>query len=140
MENKIEVVINGEIIPIKSSNSVEYLQRLAHYTGKKIDEVTERYSTIMIGERAKSYLLALNIADDYFKVEPELKKITSEHKRLQKEHIEVQDENIKLTERIHSLEREAAQLRAEIKELEESASEPNKIVSLILPDGRKAIV
>ncbi|MCL2189856.1 MAG: cell division protein ZapA [Defluviitaleaceae bacterium] len=142
MENKVEVVINGEVIPIKSSNSVEYIQKLAHYAGQRIEELAKRYETIMISERARSYLIALNIADDYLKVEPELKKLQNEHNKLTREHSQIYDENIKLTERVHSLERELAQARAELDEMTITmAEEQNKIVQLQLPFGeaRKAI-
>ena len=142
MVNKVEVVINGEVIPIRSTDTVEYIQKLAHYTGQRIEEVSKRYETVMISERARSYLIALNIADEYLKVEPELRKLKNEHNKLVREHSATYDENIKLTERVHNLERELAQARAELDEMAITvAEEQNKIVQLQLPmpENRKAI-
>jgi len=135
MENRVDVVINGDVIKIKSSESIDYLQRLAHYTGVRINEISERYATIMISERERTLLMALNIADDYFKAEPEMKRLTAENKHLLKECTDVHDENIKLTERMHSLERELAQMRLELDEALNNSDE--KIISL--HQGRKAI-
>jgi cell division protein ZapA len=129
MENHIDVVVNGEIFTIRSVESVEYLQKIAHYAGKKIDEVSERYAAVRLSERERTLLVALNVADDYFKVEPKLARLTTEHTTLKKEHTQISDENIKLTEEVQVLKRELEQVRAEL---------DNKIISLPLPEGRKA--
>jgi cell division protein ZapA len=123
MENHVDVVINGEIFSIRSEESIEYLQKLAHYTGKQIDKIAKRYAAVRLSERERALVTALNIADDYFKIEPKLKKLTAEHKELQAEHTRISDENIKLTEEISRLRREL----------------DSKIVALPLHDTRKAI-
>jgi cell division protein ZapA len=122
-ENQVDVVVNGEIFSVRSAESVEYMQKLAHYAGQRIDAVFKRYAAVRLSERERIILVALNIADDYFKVEPKLAQLTAEHKRLLNEHTKVSDENIKLEEELLRLKREL----------------DNKIVSLPLPEGRKAI-
>ncbi|MCL2605358.1 MAG: cell division protein ZapA [Defluviitaleaceae bacterium] len=130
MENHVDVVVNGEIFSIRSTESVEYLQKLAHYAGKQMDIIAKRYAAVRLSERERTLLVALNIANDYYKVEPQLAQLTAEHKRLLNEHTKVSDENIKLEEEVLRLKRELSQKQAEL---------DNKIVSLPLPDGRKAI-
>jgi cell division protein ZapA len=124
LENKVDVVINGEVFKIKSNESVEYLQKLAHYTGKQIEEITQRHAAVIINERVRTLLIALNIANDYFKVKPELDSLKAKHKQLQKEHTDVTDENIKLTEQVKNLQRQI---------------EADKIVPLPFAEGRKAL-
>jgi len=111
MENKVNVVINGEITTVVSTEPVEYVQRLAHYASKKIEEVAMRYDKIMISERQRTLLVSLNIADEYLKVEPELKRLTIENEALKKENTQTSDENIKLTELVKGLRQELARLR-----------------------------
>ncbi|MCL2500863.1 MAG: cell division protein ZapA [Defluviitaleaceae bacterium] len=130
MENHVDVVVNGEIFSVRSSESVEYMQKLAHYAGKQMDIISKRYASVRLSERERTLLVALNIANDYYKVEPKLTQLTAEHKRLQIEHTKVSDENIKLEMEVLSLKRELAQKQTEL---------DNKIVTLPLPDGRKAI-
>lgn len=128
MANKISVVINGEVTTVVSDEPVEYVQRLAHYAGTKIEEVSKRYEKVMISERQRTFLVALNIADEYLKVEPTLTKLTAEHKKMVKEHTQVQDENIKLTELVKGLRQELAKLRDKADE---------KVVAM--PGARKAL-
>jgi cell division protein ZapA len=128
MENHVDVVINGEIFSIRSMESVEYIQKLAHYAGQRMDIIAKRYAAVRLSERERTLLVALNIADDYFKVEPKLTQLTAEHKRLLNEHTKVSDENIKLEEEVLRLKRELAQRQSEA---------DDKIIALPLPEGRK---
>lgn len=130
MANKVSVVINGEVTTVVSDESVEYLQRVAHYAGRKIEEAVGRYEKVMISERQKTFLVALNIADEYMKVEPELKKLRADNKRLLEEHTRTADENIKLTELVKGLRQELAKLRD---------GTEDKVVTLPVSPSRKAL-
>jgi cell division protein ZapA (FtsZ GTPase activity inhibitor) len=129
MANKVSVVINGEVTTVVSDEPVEYVQKLAHYTGQKIEEATSRYEKVMISERQKTFLVALNIADEFLKVEPELKKLRAENKKLLAEHTQTMDENIKLTELVKGLRQELAKVRDGVED---------KVVSLPVNGARKA--
>jgi cell division protein ZapA (FtsZ GTPase activity inhibitor) len=128
MANKVNVVINGDVTTIVSDEPVEYVQKLAHYTGQKIEEATSRYEKVMITERQKTFLVALNIADDYLKVEPELKKLRAENKKLLAEHTYTADENAKLTKLVKDLRLELAKYKD---------GEEDKVVTLPLANARK---
>jgi len=130
MENKVNVVINGEITTVVSTEPVEHVQKLAHYASKKIEEVAVRYSKVMISERQRTLLVALNISDDYIKVEPELKRLTIENEALKKENVQTSDENIKLTELVKGLRQELAKLRD---------GADDKVVSLPVSTVRKVV-
>ncbi|MCL2363115.1 MAG: cell division protein ZapA [Defluviitaleaceae bacterium] len=130
MENKVNVVINGEITTVVSTEPVEYVQRLGHYVSKKVEEVAMRYDKVMISERQRTLLVSLNIADEYMKVEPELKRLTIENEALKKENVQVSDENIKLTELVKGLRQELAKLRDGVED---------KVVALPVLPVRKAL-
>ena len=130
MANKVSVVINGDVTTVISDEPVEYVQKLAHYTGQKIGEITSRYEKVMISERQKTFLVALNIADDYLKVEPELLHLREENKRLLSEHTYTADENAKLTKLIKDLRQELAKHKD---------GEDDKVVTLPVSGTRKVI-
>jgi len=108
MANKVDVYINGEPFTIVSDDPVEHVQKVAYFVTKKIEEVTAQYAQVMMSERKKTSLIALKIADEYLKVEPEIKRLKTENERLQVEHKETYDENIKLTELVKGLRQELA--------------------------------
>ena len=122
MENKMAVLINGFVLKVKSTESVEYLNKLAYYVSNQIDAVNERNTGAIITERERTQLVAMNIANAYFQVAPELEELKESHKKLQKQHSDLEDENIKLTQ--------------EIKELKRQLDE-EKIVPLPFSEGRK---
>ena len=138
MDTRTEVIINGEIVPIRSGESMEYLQKVAHFTGIKINEVTERYSKKMISDKMRTLLIALNIADEYFKVEPQLTQLKSEQRRNLRELVKLQEENIRLTQEVHRLQRELNHTRAELDDFIDNFDESHKIVPL--HDMRKTAV
>ncbi|MCL2373483.1 MAG: cell division protein ZapA [Defluviitaleaceae bacterium] len=65
--NRVEVVIGGEIVTLKSKEKPEYLQKLASYVDQKMRAVKKHSLPASIDDNIKSLLIALNIADDYFK-------------------------------------------------------------------------
>jgi cell division protein ZapA len=64
-KNKIEVKIHGKEYVLKGIESDAYMQRVSLYIDKKMNEVAKtdhRLSTAMV-----AVLVAINVADDYFK-------------------------------------------------------------------------
>lgn len=76
----VEVVIGGKVYRLAGNESEEYIQSLAHYVNKKLVDLS-RHSSAGI-EFSENYpiLLALNIADDFFKT-----RIDENHKSSQEE-------------------------------------------------------
>jgi cell division protein ZapA len=66
-KNTATVVIGGKVIRLTGYESEEYLQRVASYLNHKNSELEEIKGWKRITSDMKSQLLALNIADDYFK-------------------------------------------------------------------------
>ncbi len=67
-KNESKVLIGGNVYTLSGDESEEYLQRVALYMNKKMDEVRSSENGKKLNTRLQSVLLAINIADDYFKI------------------------------------------------------------------------
>jgi len=119
MENKIEVLINGEIIPLRSNEDEEYLQKLARYVDKKISELSILNPAASLQERKRTLFIAINIADDYFKTLEKLELLESEQENHILEMERMLDEKKLLNSRIQRLQGELVRNQAEVQELQE---------------------
>jgi cell division protein ZapA len=91
-KNESKVLIGGNVYTLSGDESEEYLQHVALYINKKMDEVRSSENGKKLNTRLQSVLLAINIADDYFKIKTsidekdrEIKELKSETERLKKE-------------------------------------------------------
>ena len=66
-KNYTEVLIGGKVFNLGGFESEEYLQKVSTYLNHKIDELASNDSYRKQSSETRSILLALNIADDYFK-------------------------------------------------------------------------
>ena len=66
-KNTVKVLIDGKIITLSGYESEDYLQRVASYLNNKLAELGSLPGYNRQSPDTKSTLLALNIADDYFK-------------------------------------------------------------------------
>jgi cell division protein ZapA len=114
MENKVDVVIGGEIITLRSGEQPDYLQRLARYADQKIDEIKAKSVTAAIDDRAKTLLIALNIADDYHKAMDRFQRLDTAHKALVAEMGKLQDENKGVKAKLKAVEDELAKMEKEL--------------------------
>ncbi len=62
-----EVLIDGKVITLAGYEGEEYLQKVATYLNHKISECKSSKSYTRQNAAMQSILLALNVADDYFK-------------------------------------------------------------------------
>ncbi|RRD93433.1 cell division protein ZapA [Clostridiales bacterium COT073_COT-073] len=92
MENQTKVLIGGQVYTLGSGESEEYMQRVALYLNKKMEDLKNVTDIKRMNSRMQSILLAINIVDDLFKerkiVEEEKKKsahLANENKKLQRE-------------------------------------------------------
>ena len=67
VKNTTQVLIDGKIITLGGYESPEYLQKVAAYLNQKISELSQSAGYNRLSVDTKHTLLALNIADDYFK-------------------------------------------------------------------------
>jgi len=121
--NKVNVVIAGEIITLKSLEQPEYLQRLARYVDQKIEDILSKSFSAAIDERVRTLLVAFNIADDYHKSLDNYQRLDAVHKRFITEMGRMQDQNAALQDKIEAMEMEMLMLKAEIEEHEDNPRE-----------------
>ncbi|MDR1664364.1 MAG: cell division protein ZapA [Clostridiales bacterium] len=107
--NKVDAVIGGEIITLVSGEDEEYMQKLARYINRKLDEIKAMKTTASLNEKTKALVIALNIADDFYKTADKLTKLEGEHEKFVVEMGRMQEEinllNEKILELQNSLER-----------------------------------
>ena len=66
-KNYTEVLIGGKVFTLSGFESEEYLQKVSTYLNRKMDECSSVEGYKKQSAETRSILLALNIADDYFK-------------------------------------------------------------------------
>ena len=124
----IPVVINNKVYTLSGFEGEEYLQNVATYINGKIAEckTSEEYRRMNI--EYQGILLALNIADDYFKAKKQIQLMEEEMRAREKEIYDLKHELIsnqiklensektgkKLTEKIADKEKEIITLQAKL--------------------------
>ena len=73
VKNKAKVMVDGQIITIGGYESEDYLQNVANYVNRKIAEFEKIPNYSRLSQDRKKALLALNIADDYFKAREQIR-------------------------------------------------------------------
>jgi len=137
VENKIEVVICGEIITIKSTESADHVQRIARYVDSKMAEMQSQNITATINERVMTQLLALNIADDFFKAQEKITRLKTDNEQFVLDTRRMQEKAKDSADKIKELKEDLAKAKAEIKELKATEdTPPSNILPMPTQRGR----
>ena len=100
VKNTTQVLIDGKIITLGGYESPEYLQKVAAYLNQKISELSQSAGYNRLSVDTKHTLLALNIADDYFKAKSQVDTLAGdlkkelEEKRIELEHVRGEREEL----------------------------------------------
>jgi len=147
MTNKIDVVIGGKVLTIRSEESAEHVQRIAMYVDQKIQMLKEKNLSAVVDERLRALLIALNLADDYFKVKDKYTAQEVLYQKLAKETVKLEKENATLKNQMHKLQTKLDKVTSEFDEFlhnfdnkqEEKGEEKSEnIRQLSITDVRKA--
>ncbi len=131
-KNTVKVLIDGKIITLSGYESEEYLQRVASYLNNKIAELATLPAYKRQTQDTRNTLLALNLADDYFKAKDQADAMEEDMEAKDREAYEVKHDLIaaqiqmdKMKQEMEQLQRENAALRfqAEMKGRGETNSE-----------------
>ena len=108
MANKIDipVVINGKVYTLSGYEGEDYLQNVATYINGKIAECKTSDQYRRMNTEYQGVLLALNIADDYFKAKNQIKEIEIESEEKNKELYNIKHELIAAQTKNDSLKKE----------------------------------
>ncbi|NMA82768.1 MAG: cell division protein ZapA [Epulopiscium sp.] len=139
-KNKIEVLIGGKIYTLVGNETQEYMQNLALYINKKIEQVSRKDSSKRLDTNMTAILTSLNVADELFKkhaICTELEDELEEKERLllekekeillyQNELGQVQQENIELKEALQNAQLETLKHKMELEAFIETFEEEPK--------------
>lgn len=93
-KNDIPVVINGRIYNLSGYEDTDYLQEIANYMNSKIAECKAAEGFRRLNAEYQNILLAINIADDYFKVRSEKGKLSAQDDEKEKQIYDLRHEVI----------------------------------------------
>jgi len=138
MKNKINVVIDGKVISLRSDESAEHMQKVAVYVDQKIAELKGKNLSAVVDERVRSILIAINLSDDYFKIKDKHTVLESEAKKLERTAAKHEKENIELAKRLAKTQAELEKVNTEFEEfLRDFDNKEENIVPLIKAEPEK---
>ena len=124
-KNDIKVVINNKVYTLSGQESEDYLQNVATYINGKIAECQSSEAYRRFNAEYQNVLLALNIADDYFKAKDQVNQMLTEDDDkdkqiydLRHEVIEVQIKNESAQKMIEEYKEKISELQRQIIKLE----------------------
>ena len=117
-KNFTEVLIGGKVFNLGGFESEEYLQKVSTYLNHKIDECSSNDSYRKQSADTRSVLLALNIADDYFKAKKQGSSLESDIEAKDKEMYDLKHELISVQIKLENAEKELAKMKEENNDLQ----------------------
>lgn len=113
-----EVLIGGKVFTLSGFESEEYLQRVSTYLNHKITECSNIEGYRRQNAETRSTLLALNIADDYFKAKRQGAALEQDVEQKDKEMYDLKHELISTQIKCENLEQELKKLKEEKQQLQ----------------------
>ena len=117
-KNYTEVLIGGKVFTLSGFESEEYLQKVSTYLNHKIEECSSSDGYRKQSSETRSILLALNIADDYFKAKKQGGTLESDIETKAKEMYDLKHELISVQIKLENAEKAMDKLKEENKELQ----------------------
>lgn len=103
-KNKVEVMIGGQVYALQGNESETHIQKVAQILDQKVEEMQQDSLVKHLNQSQKYFMMALNIADEYLKLEKERDLYSQELAKCN-------EENLALTERIKEMALEINQLK-----------------------------
>ena len=116
-KNFTEVLIGGKVFTLSGFESEDYLQKVSTYLNHKLDECSNSEGYRKQSAETRSILLALNIADDYFKAKTQVEKLEREIEQKEKEIYDLKHDLISNQIKAESDEKARKELEEQNKEL-----------------------
>lgn len=117
-KNCTEVLIGGKVFTLSGFESEDYLQKISTYLNRKMSECASMEGYNRQSAENRSTLLALNIADDYFKAKKQGDSLDLEVQQKDKEMYDLKHELISTQIKCENLEQEIERLKAENQQLQ----------------------
>ena len=117
-KSSAEVIIGGKVYTLSGYEGEEYLQKVCTYLNHKIDECSSSEGYRKQSAETRSVLLALNIADDYFKARKQGGTLESDIEAKDKEMYDLKHELISVQIKLENADKALDKLKEENKELQ----------------------
>lgn len=121
--NDIEVLIEGRRYTICGFESDEYIQQIASYINRKFAEFKKKEYYHRLDLDLRNVLLAINIADDYFKTKKKAKDYRAESQAKDKTVLDMKHKIIDLQEKEKKDEKKIDELEKELEDAEKKIIE-----------------
>lgn len=122
-KNDVEVLIDGRKYTICGFESEEYLQQIATYINRKFADFRKKEYYARMGLDLRSVLLAINIADDYYKTKIKANEFRTENETKDKAILDMKHEIIELQETVKKLEAEKKKMTTSLEQAEKKKIE-----------------
>ena len=117
-KNYAEVLIGGKVFTLSGFESEEYLQRVSTYLNHKITECSNMDGYNRQTAETRSTILALNIADDYYKAKRQGAALELDVEQKDKEMYDLKHELISTQIKCENLEQDLEKLKEENQKLQ----------------------
>lgn len=117
-KNDIKVVINNKVYTLSGQESEDYLQNVATYINGKIAECQSSDAYRRFNAEYQNVLLALNIADDYFKAKDQVNQMLTEDDDKDKQIYDLRHEVIEVQIKYESAQKMIEEYKEKISELQ----------------------
>lgn len=117
-KNYTEVLIGGKVFTLSGFESEEYLQKVSTYLNHKIEECSNSEGYRKQSAETRSVLLALNIADDYFKAKKQGTLLENDAEEKDKTVYDLKHELISAQMKAENLEHELDKMKKENQRLQ----------------------
>lgn len=117
-KNCTQVIIGGKVFTLSGFESEEYLQKVSTYLNHKMAECANVDGYRRQSSETRSTLLALNIADDYFKAKRQGAALEMDVEQKDKEMYDLKHELISTQIKCENLESELDKLKEENQKLQ----------------------
>ena len=117
-KNDIKVVINNKVYTLSGQESEDYLQNVATYINGKIAECQSSEAYRRFNAEYQNVLLALNIADDYFKAKNQVNQMLTEDDDKDKQIYDLRHEVIEVQIKYESAQKMIEEYKDKISDLQ----------------------
>lgn len=117
-KNYTEVLIGGKVFTLSGYESETYLQKVATYLNHKIEECVNSDDYRKQSAETRNTLLALNIADDYYKAKKQGDSLETNIEDKDKEMYDLKHELISVQIKLENAEKEMDALKEDNKNLQ----------------------
>ena len=117
-KNYTEVLIGGKIFTLSGFESEEYLQKISTYLNHKLEECANVEGYNRQSAETRNTLLAINIADDYFRAKRQGNALESDVEAKDQEMYDLKHELISTQIKVTNLESELKKAKADNQQLQ----------------------